>query len=317
MGSVPIRSALGGAVAMSFVGGSVAVTAALGDSPFWTLQAVRYAVASAALFAFCRWTGRPLHRPRGHDWLWLGGVAGCGLVLFNVALVAGGQHAEPAVLGVAVAGVPVVLAVVGPLIEGAAPHAQAVFAAVVVTAGAALVEGTGHCDALGLLWALVVFACEAGFTLLAMPVLCRHGPYGVSVHSTWLAAVVFAVVGVWREGPTAAMRFTTGEVAATVYLSLAVTAAAFVLWYGCVSALGAARAGLLTGIAPVAAAATDVALGRPMPGPGVITGILIVALGLALGLRGGGTRRTPPPAQHLRLRRQVGASEDSRHSALP
>ena len=40
-----------------------------------------------------------------------------GLVLFNVALVAGSRHAEPAVLGVAVACVPPVLAVIGPLQE--------------------------------------------------------------------------------------------------------------------------------------------------------------------------------------------------------
>jgi hypothetical protein len=33
-------------------------------------------------------------------------------------------------------------------------------------------------------WAVVVFGCEAAFTLLAIPVLGRHGPWGVSVHTT-------------------------------------------------------------------------------------------------------------------------------------
>ena len=41
---------------------------------------------------------------------------------------------------------------------------------------------------------------------------------------------------------------------ATQLLAIGVTAVAFILWYSCVAALGAGRAGLLTGIAPVAAA---------------------------------------------------------------
>lgn len=39
-----------------------------------------------------------------------------------------------------------------------------------------------------------MLGCEVGFTRLAVPVLWRHGPGGVSVHTTWLAAVIFAAV---------------------------------------------------------------------------------------------------------------------------
>ena len=115
--------------------------------------------------------------PRGIEWLWLAGIAATGLVLFNVALVAGSRHAEPAVLGVAVACVPAVLAVIGPLLEGSRPRAAGVSAALVVTCGAALVQGLGRTDGLGVAWAAVVFGCEAAFTLLAIPVLGRHGPW--------------------------------------------------------------------------------------------------------------------------------------------
>jgi drug/metabolite transporter (DMT)-like permease len=62
---------------------------------------------------------------------------------------------------------------------------------------------------------------------------------------------------------------------------------AFVLWYSSVRRLGASRAGLLTGVAPVAAAATGVLLGGPAPRPLVWAGIAVVAVGLALGLTGG------------------------------
>ena len=50
---------------------------------------------------------------------------------------------------------------------------------------------------------------------------------------------------------------------------------------------GASRAGLLTGVAPVAAAAAGVLLGGPAPRPLVWAGIAVVAVGLALGFREG------------------------------
>jgi drug/metabolite transporter (DMT)-like permease len=184
-----------------------------------------------------------------------------------------------------VACVPVLLAVAGPFLEGHGPAPRLVLAAVVVTAGAGLVQGFGRADAVGLLWALVTFACEAGFTLLAVPVLGRHGPLGVSVHATWMAAALFAVTGVAGEGPSALLRLHADDVLAGAYLAVAVTAVAFVLWYTCVERLGSARAGLLTGIAPISAAITGVLLGSPMPGVMVWLGVAAVAAGLALGLR--------------------------------
>jgi len=276
---------LAGTAAMTCVGGSVAVSSVLAGAPLFTTQALRYAAACLLLIAFARARGIRLLRPRGTEWLWLTGVAATGLVLFNVALVRGAQHAEPAVLGVAVACVPPLLAVAGPLLEGRGPSRTVFAAAVVVTAGAALVQGLGRTDAAGLAWATVAFACEAAFTLLAVPVLGRHGPIGVSVHTVWLATVLLAVLGVVHEGPAAVTRLTATDLLAAGYLAVMVTAVAFVLWYGSVARLGAGTAGLLTGVAPVAAALTGVALGAPAPQPLVWAGIATVAAGLALGLR--------------------------------
>src|SRR5271170_1675488 len=281
-----------GAGAMICVGGSVAVSGVLAGAPMFTAEAVRYAIACLILITLARLTGRRLVLPRGREWLWLSGIAGTGLVLFNVALVAGSRHAEPAVLGVAVACVPAVLAVIGPLLEGSRPQAAGVTAALVVTCGAALVQGLGRTDGLGVAWAAVVFGCEAAFTLLAIPVLGRHGPWGVSVHTTWIAAVIFAAIGLVHEGPGAAARLGTRDWLAVGYLAVAVTAVAFVMWYSSVGRLGASRAGLLTGVAPVAAAAAGVLLGGPAPRPLVWAGIAVVAAGLALGLR---SHRVPRP----------------------
>jgi drug/metabolite transporter (DMT)-like permease len=269
---------------MVFVGGSVAVSGTLAGAPLYTSQALRYAVACALLTWFARRTGQRVQRPRGAEWAWLLGVAVSGLLLFNVALVHGSRHAEPAVLGVAVACVPVLLALLGPALDGGQPRARVLLAAVVVTTGAVLVEGVGRTDALGVLWAAVVFATEAGFTLLAVPVLGRHGPWGVSVHTTWLATVAFAVLGIAADGPGAVGRLDASDLLALAYLAVAVTAVAFVLWYSCVRRLGAGRAGLLTGVAPVAAAWIGVPLGDGLPSTAVWGGIALIATGLAVGV---------------------------------
>ena len=298
-----------GATAQLCVGGSVAVSGVLAGAPLYTAEAVRYAAACLLLIGYLRLTGQRLARPRGLDWLWLLGVTGTGLVLFNVALVEGSRHAEPAVLGVAVASVPALLAVGGPLLEGSRPRLVVLAAAVLVTSGAALVQGVGRSDTTGLAWAAVVLGCETCFTLLAVPVLGRHGPGGVSVHTTWLAAVLFGGISLVREGPAAVTQLRPADWLAVGYLAVAVTAVAFVLWYSSVRRLGASRAGLLTGVAPVAAAAAGVLLGGPAPRPLVWAGIVVVAAGLALGLRPGRRRgraaaeyRPPghePPGQEI------------------
>ena len=270
---------------MVFVGGSVAVSGVLAGAPLFTAEAVRYAAACLLLVLFAWRARKKLVLPRGAEWLWLTGIAATGLVLFNVGLVQGSHHAEPAVLGVAVACVPPLLAVGGPLLERTRPRPAIIAAALVVTGGAALIQGLGRTDAIGIAWAAVVFGCEVAFTLLAVPVLGRHGPWGVSVHTTWIATLMFAVLGLTREGPAAVTRLTGNDWLAVGYLAVAVTAVAFVLWYSGVSRLGAGRAGLLTGVAPVAAAITGILLGGPAPRPQVWAGIAVVLAGQVLGLR--------------------------------
>jgi drug/metabolite transporter (DMT)-like permease len=280
---------------MSLVGSSVGISRELTAAPLLTAQAVRYTLAALVLLALARRARVRLVRPRGLEWLYLSGIAALGLVLFNVAIVRGVAHAEPAVIAVAIACVPVVLGIVGPLLEHRAPSGRVLAAAVAVTAGSALVEGTGHTDAIGLAWAGVALVCEAAFTLLAVPVLTRHGAWGVSVHTVWIGALMFAVLGLVTEGPTAAGRLTATDWTAVIYLALMVTATAFLLWYSAVAAVGSGTAGLLTGIAPVSAALVGAALGSQLPGPSVWAGVAVVLGGLGAGL----TRRRsskPRPA---------------------
>ncbi|WP_051450661.1 DMT family transporter [Actinospica robiniae] len=284
---VRARNLATGTVAMTLLGASVGVSRTLTTAPLFTAQALRYLVAGLVLLAMAKRACAALVWPRGREWLWLTGIAAVGLVLFNVAIVRGLDHAEPAVIAVAVACVPIVLGVVGPLLERRVPSRRILIAAATVTAGSALVEGTGRTDAIGLAWAAVVLACEACFTLLAVPVLPRHSAWGVSVHSVWIGAIMFAVLGCATEGPSSVARITASQWAALAYLALMVTAVAFICWYSTVAALGPGAAGVLTGIAPVAAALTGVVLDGRTPAVCVWCGMLVVFCGLAVGLAGG------------------------------
>jgi drug/metabolite transporter (DMT)-like permease len=269
---------------MTLVGSSVGISRTLIDAPLFAAQAIRYAAAVLILLALARSARAPIVGPRGREWLWLAGIAATGLVLFNVAIVRGDAHAEPAVIAVAVACVPVLLGIIGPLLEGQAPRRKILLAALVITAGSVLVEGAGRTDAAGLAWAVVALLCEAAFTLLAIPVLPRLGAWGVSLHSAWIGAIMLTVLTAVTEGPAAVTRLTAADWAAMAYLALMVTAVAFILWYSTVAAIGAGPVGLLTGIAPVSAAVTGIVTGSQAPRPLVWLGMLVVICGLAAGL---------------------------------
>jgi drug/metabolite transporter (DMT)-like permease len=287
-------SVLRGMGAMTLVGSSFGVSRTLVHAPLFAAQGLRYAIAPPILLAAARAAGVRVPWPRGREWLWLAGIAVTGLVLFNLAIVRGVAHAQPAAIAVAVAFVPVLLGAAGPLLQGQPPSRRILLAAAVVTAGSVLVEGAGRADAAGVAWAVLVLVCETSFTLLAVPVLPRHGAWGVSVHSVWLGAIMFFVLSLVTEGPAAAARMTAADWAAVGYLALMVTAVAFLLWYSTVAALGPGLVGLLAGIAPIAAALTGMLTGGAAPGPLVWLGILVVLGGLATGLTSAPPRAAPP-----------------------
>lgn len=288
------RPLLAGSIGMVVVGSSVSVSSTLTDAPLFTAQAFRYFAAALLLAVLARCSGVRIAAPRGREWLWLIGVAATGLVLFNVAVVNGVAHAEPAVIAVAVACAPVLISVIGPLLERRRPTGRLLAAAAVVTVGSVLVAGAGRADLIGVGWAVVALLCEAGFTLLALPVLGRLGPWGVSMHAVWIAAVVLLGIGVSTEGAAAGARITSEQWVAIAYLAVMVTAVAFLLWYSAVAALGSGRAALLTGVAPVAAAVSGAILGSGLPGPPVWLGMVVVVAGLAIGLRATGRQQVQP-----------------------
>src|SRR6266540_1061717 len=145
------------ATAAAVLGSSVPISRSVLGYPILSGQALRYALAATALGLLVR-LGAPAGRAGRSDLLRLTALAATGLVGFNVCLLAALRHADAPVVGTVVGGTPLLLAVLGPALQGRRPSPRLVGAATVVVAGAALVEGGGHADAAGLGYALAALA---------------------------------------------------------------------------------------------------------------------------------------------------------------
>ncbi|MEL7975407.1 DMT family transporter [Isoptericola sp. F-RaC21] len=277
------------AVAMVLVGASFTASAALADYPVFGGQAARYAVAALCLFAVMRWRRVSFVLPSPRQAARLAALAATGLTGFSAFVVLATRHAEPSLVGAVVGATPVVLAATQAVRERRlAPRTLA--AAAVVTAGVVLAEGVGSADPLGLLLAVGALACEAAFSLLAVPLLPTLGALRVSAYACAAAVPQLLLLGLLAPGPLLAVP-DGGELAALAYLSVVVTAVAFLLWYTGLARVGAARAGLFAGLMPVAALVASLALGVETPTAHGVAGALVVAAGLALGLSS--SRRAP------------------------
>ncbi|MFI7277647.1 EamA family transporter [Streptomyces sp. NPDC049879] len=301
MRSVP--APVGAASAMLLVGTSTAVSATIADYPVLTGQALRYALAAAILLAVVRHQRLPRVRLTPRDILLLAALAATGLAGFNLFLVEATRHAGPAMIATVVGAVPLVLALVGPLAERRRPAARTVGAATVVALGAAVAAGLGSGSPTGLLLSLGALAGEVAFSLLAVPLLPRLGPLRVAAYPAALSVPLLLAAGLALDGTASLRAPTLGEGAAFVYLGAIVTAAAFFLWYDALRRLGADRAGLFAGLVPIGALLTTVVLGLGGAGPADVAGALIVAAGVALGLR-----QPTAPRRALRL---VGTADKS------
>ncbi|WP_405782739.1 DMT family transporter [Streptomyces sp. NBC_00859] len=287
----------GAASAMLLVGTSTAVSATVAGYPVFAGQALRYALAAVILLAVVRHRRLPRVRLTPRELLLLVALAATGLAGFNLFLVEATRHAGPAMIGSVVGAVPLVLALVGPLLARRRPSPRTVGAALVVAVGAAVAAGLGSGSLPGLLLSLGALACEVAFSLLAVPLLPKLGPLRVAAYPAALSVPMLLAASLALDGTSALRLPTSGEAAAFGYLGAIVTAAAFFLWYDALRRLGADRAGLFAGLVPVGALLTTVALGLDRPGPADIAGVLLVAVGVVLGLRrSGDTGRVPQPS---------------------
>lgn len=304
----PIRGSTQAAAAMLLVGSLIAVSATVADYPTYGGQALRYAVGGAILYLVLLWrrpaqATAPLTR---RDLAQLAALASTGLAAFNVCIVEAVHHVSPALIALIVGSGPVVLAVLGPLVARTGPPSpRVVSAALLVAGGAGLAAGFGGGDLTGVALALGALAGEVAFTLLAVPLLPRIGALRVSTYSALISAPLLLTVGFLVDGGEALRIPSAAEAAGLTYLAVAVTAAAFLLWYDAVSRLGPDRAGLFAGVIPVSAMATIALLLQQSPSVAELAGAVCVTAGIGLGVR----RRTSAKAYDVRKRRLVPKSE--------
>jgi drug/metabolite transporter (DMT)-like permease len=281
------------AVAMALVGGAVTASTYLTGTALYGPQAVRYVATAILLVVVARRAPRArIVAPMRAEWWWLIAAATAGLSVYNLAVVAALEHAEPTAVATVVSGVPLVLAIGAPIVARRSFPIPLVGAAAVVVVGAGLVQGGGRSDLAGIALSLVALAGEAGFTLLSLPVLARVGAFSVATHTSWIAAAQLALLALITDGRNALSTPSRPVVAAIAYLVVA-SAVAFTLWFLAVGRVGGDVAGLAAGIIPVAAIVTGVPLGVATVDGGAVAGAALVVIGLVAGLRAAAS--TPSP----------------------
>jgi drug/metabolite transporter (DMT)-like permease len=279
-----LRGSVGAAAAMFLVGTLAAISSVINQYPLYGGQALRYALAAVVLSAVASAKGLGLVRLTLRETLLLLGLTATGLVLFNVCVIQATRHASPTLVGTIIGVVPVILALAGPLLARARPSGRVLLAAAVVVVGATVTAGLGSGGLTGLLYAVGALACEACFSLLAIPLLPKLGPVRLSAYTVGAAVPLLLIVGTIADGSRVLRMPTAAEAAALVYLGTIVSAGAFFLWYDALPRLGADRAGLFAGVLPVGAIVTTVLLGLGTPTASELGGAALVIAGLAIGL---------------------------------
>jgi drug/metabolite transporter (DMT)-like permease len=294
-----MRNGLGaasGVTAMMAVGSSAAVLVVIENYPTFGGQALRYAGAFLTLLLIQAVRKVPHLRLSARELGRLALLAGTGLAAFNVCYVQAVKHAEPSSVGAIIGGVPIVLAVLGPVLARSRLQGRVVVAAVIVSGGVALSQGFGGGSVTGLLWALGALAGEVAFSLIAVPVLPRLGALRVSTYAAGLATPMLFAAGFVADGAGFLPMPTGAEVVALLWLAVVVTAIAFVLWYVALHRLGADRAGLCAGIAPASTVVAALLLGTGTPTLADIAGAVVVGVGVVIGLRPGREAEVAEPA---------------------
>lgn len=271
-------SALGAAVA---IGASFAALQALDSYPLGLGQGLRYAVATVALFALLRGRVRiPPREVRGR--LLLGTITGS--VLFNALALIAVEHSNSGTVGVIVGAVPVLVALLAPLLIGRRPAAKVVGWASLATVGATLVQiDSGAVGVGSVACAVGALACEVIFLLLAGELVLALGPLQLAFWMCAISTPAFAAVALIVGDPVTLA--TPSEVAAIVYLGIFVSAIALVLWNVGVARLGAQRLSLFAAAIPVASLLVGVALGQLELSALRAAGALLVAVAIAVGAR--------------------------------
>ena len=277
-------------VALAWAGtwivGKLAVTAV----PPLELSAVRFIIASLALFLIARATRTPL-RIRGLSLIALSAVFG--YVLYN-ALVFVGLTLAPASDGALI--VPTITPVATAVIAAFAGERltsgkiagfalASVGAAVVITAGAASAAFSAG-RIVGDLLMLAGALSWSVYTMLGTVTLRGRSPLEVITLASPIGALLLLPLGLLEKGyadvPTWDPRVWLG----VLYLAIVVNAMSFTVFYWVVRRVGASLAAMSSYFVPVITLVLAVTLLGERPAPLQLVGALVILAGVRLATRG-------------------------------
>ncbi|HEX9206446.1 MAG TPA: DMT family transporter [Candidatus Deferrimicrobiaceae bacterium] len=280
----------------TFVAGKWAVS----EAPPFLVATIRFAVASAVLFALVAWRrargADGFHRPRGTaEWTGLLSLGLTGVFLYNFFFLAGLARTSATNGSLIVAFNPILTAVLSAMwlkervlpIQTAGLLLALLGVGVVITGGSpaavrALSFNPGDLLLLGapLAWAF--------YTIAGKKVLARFPPLVATAYAC-LFGTLLLLPAAALEGPLPAgvSRLTGYGWLSVLQLALLGTVAGFVWWYEGVEALGPARAAVFVNLVPLFGVLLAAGiLGERMAGPQLAGGLLVVA-GVYAGSRGG------------------------------
>ena len=306
------------------VGGSVAASSLVADYPVLGGQAVRYLVAGLVLAVWGRLRHLRLARPTGREWVWLAGLALLGFAGCSVFMIEATATNDPASVGVVIGAAPLVIVIVGAIVDRLRPTWRMIAAAALVATGSAAAQLGGGQEPsfspLGLALSLGALAGVVASTLLAAPLLPGLGALAVTSYACVLAGAALLVtaglISLADGGPV--LRVPTGvELASLAFLSIVVTAVVFIAWYGAMERLGTARTGLFNGLIPVTSLGAVALVGTGILTPLRALAALAVLAGVFLGLKVN-ARQGPKPwrSQSAPLSDVRGPSRAAESSAI-
>jgi drug/metabolite transporter (DMT)-like permease len=281
------------AVAQLMLGASIVSIRLLLDYPVFAGQSIRYAIAavvlatavliSAALSGNIRRSATNVSLTRG-EWGWLTVLSAAGLAGYNTCLVMALQHADAAAVSTVVGAVPVMVAILAPLIRRHAPSARLLVAAGIVVAGTTLVHGTGQASPLGLAASVGALLGDVSFALVAAKLLPRIGPVRLSAYSCVLAVPLLTAASLTAGEPTSWRLPNQTEWLVLLYLGVALTSVGFWCWFRGIQLATVEHGALTVGLVPLAAVTTMTIQDHAMPPVTQVGGIFVVVVGLLIGV---------------------------------
>ncbi len=266
------------------VGAGVTAAAYLVTFPVFLGQGIRYGLGAVVLYFLARKEKDSNQLLSWQERGYLALVTAMGLVAFSVCSVEALRGASAPAVAIVIGAVPVTLAIAGPYMEHRRPTAAPLVGAIVVVAGTAVVEGTGHATAVGIAWAAGAMIGDAGFSLFSVPLLRKIGPYTLSFRTAAAAAVALVLLQVVLPGTKLPTAVTTSEVLALAFQAAFVTVGAFVAWYLALGSIPVERVGLFPGLIPLGALASAALLGARIGDPiADVAGTALLLAGIYFG----------------------------------